>query len=249
MEKESLLQSLREIEELYKDFSMSCKMTDIVKYYDELNDKYDFNMSQFLIVGMKTEINSNKTLLTNDGNSYSIEMSITYLFKVLGIDFEFLDFLYNDELSIADKSYNDEVSQFEHVYKGRREFNLNSYTTADILMSKIADSIEINKDITQLYNFIDNTCYPNMGGYAAVENAFLIGSLFFEKCNYTNSILYFEKMKEVKSISEITISEFYKKVALLFFNKGLNLETLMLLKYGLELNPKLSVKKMMKLIQ
>ena len=249
MEKESLLQSLREIEELYKDFSMSCKMTDIVKYYDELNDKYDFNMSQFLIVGMKTETNSNKTLLTNDGNSYSIEMSISYLFKVLGIDFEFLDFLYNDEFSIADKSYNDEVSQFEHVYKGRREFSSNSYTTADILMSKIANSIERNKDITQLYNFIDNTCYPNMGGYAAVENAFFIGSLYFEKGNYTNSILYFEKMKEVKSISEITISEFYKKAALLFFDKGLNSETLILLKNGLELNPKLSVKKIMKLVQ
>ena len=56
-------------------------------------------------------------------------------------------------------------------------------------------------------------------------------------------------MKEVKSISEITISEFYKKAALLFFDKGLNSETLILLKNGLELNPKLSVKKIMKLVQ
>ena len=111
MEKESLLQSLREIEELYKDFSMNCKMTDIVKYYDELNDKYDFNMSQFLIVGMKTEINSNKTLLTNDGNSYSIEMSISYLFKVLGIDYEFLDFLYNDE------KYKKLFDGYQRIYK------------------------------------------------------------------------------------------------------------------------------------
>ena len=56
-------------------------------------------------------------------------------------------------------------------------------------------------------------------------------------------------MKGVKSISEVTISEFYKKGALLFFNKGLNSETAILLKYGIELNPKLSVKKMMKLIE
>jgi hypothetical protein len=53
-------------------------------------------------------------------------------------------------------------------------------------------------------------------------------------------------MKEINSISEITISEFYKKAAMLFYDKGLNPETLELLKFGLELNPKLSVKKIMK---
>jgi hypothetical protein len=116
-------------------------------------------------------------------------------------------------------------------------------------MFKIANNIEINKDITQIYKIIDSMCYPNMGGYAAVENAFLIGSLYFEKSDYSNSIFYFEKMKGVKSISVVTISEFYKKAGLLFFNKGLNSQTVILLKYGLDLNPKLSVKKIMKLIE
>lgn len=245
MDKQSLYDNLKIIEESLKGFTMNCKMTDIVKFYDKLNEFSQYNISQFLVIEMKSEIGYKNEPIMN-GDHYTNNLEIFYVFKVLGVDYGFLEFLYNDELSISDKSYDDEVNKLRVIYNGRREFNSNSYATSEILMSKIASRISQSLDITDMFDYLINNCYPNMGGYVAVENAFIIGNLYFEGDKYSNSIVYFKKMKEINSISEITISEFYKKAAMLFYDKGLNSETLELLKFGLELNPKLSVKKIMK---
>lgn len=245
MDKQSLYDNLKTIEESLKGFTMNCKMTDIVKFYDELNETSQYNISQFLVIEMKSEIGYKNEPIMNE-DYYINNLEIFYVFKVLGVDYDFLEFFFNDELSISDKSYDDEVNKLKVIYNGRQEFNSNSYATSEILMSKIASRISQSLDITDMFDYLINNCYPNMGGYAAVENAFIIGNLYFEGDKYSNSIIYFKKMKEINSISEITISEFYKKAAMLFYDKGLNPETLELLKFGLELNPKLSVKKIMK---
>lgn len=245
MDKHSLYDNLKIIEESLKGFTMNCKMTDIVKFYDKLNESSQYNISQFLVIEMKSEIGYKNEPIMN-GDHYTNNLEIFYVFKVLGVDFGFIEFLNNDELSISDKSYDDEVNKLRVIYNGRQEFNSNSYATSEILMSKIASRISQGFDITDMFDYLINNCYPNMGGYAEVENAFIIGALYFEADKYSNSIFYFKKMKEITSISEITISEFYKKAAMLFYDKDLNSESLELLKIGLELNPKLSVKKIMK---
>lgn len=245
MDKRSLYDNLRTIEESLKGFTINCKMSDIVKFYDELNETSQYDMSQFLVIEMKTEIGY-KYLSAMNGDLYSNNLEVFYVFKVLGVDYDFLEFLYNNELIISDKSYDDEVNKIRVVYNGRREFNSNSYQTSEILMNKIEIRIKESRDIDDIFNYLNKNCYPNIGGYVQVENAFIIGNLYFEVDKYSNSIVYFKKMKEINSISEITISEFYKKAAMLFYDKGLNSEALELLEFGLELNPKLSVKKIMK---
>lgn len=248
MDKQSLYGNLKTIEESLKDFSMYCKFTDIVKFYDELNETSQYNISQFLVIEMKSEVGYKTEPVLNEG-LYSSNHEIFYAFKVLGVDYDFLEFIYNDELLISDKSYDDEINKLRVVYNGRREFNSNSYATSEILMEKIASRISRSLDIADIFNYLDANCYPNMGGYVAVENAYIIGDLYFQRDEYSNSIHYFKMMKEINSISEVTISEFYKKAAMLFYGKGLNSETLELLKFGLELNPKLSVKKIMKSLE
>jgi len=202
-------------------------------------------VSQFLIVQRKSEIYLENEKSNSDDFS-SNKIGIIYAFTILNIDYEYLDFLFNDSLTISDLSTENKETRIEIIYNGRNEFNNNSYRTADIIVHKIISFIENDKNIDELFNYLKKNCYPNMGGYAAVENSFLIGNLYFEKNNYEYSIKYFSEMKTVKSISEITISEFYKEAATLFFDKGHKSEALKMIDYGLELNPKLSVKKMKK---
>jgi hypothetical protein len=248
MEKDNLLEILKNLDLELKDFTFNGKMTDIIKFYDELRNRFQYDISQFLIIQRKSEIYIEKESVNVDG-SHSKTFGVFYVFKVLGIDYEYYDFLFNDEFNIVDKSYDDQENKIEVVYNGRREFSHNSYETADILMSKIVDRIEKDKNINEFFDYINKFCYPNMGGYAAVENAFLIGTLYFEKNEIKASLKYFEQMKKVKSISELTISEFYKKAANLFYDKGFKEEALKMIESGLVLNPKLSVKKMKKNIE
>lgn len=248
MEKENLLEILKSIELEIRDFTFNGKMTDIIKFYDELQNKFEYNISQFLITQRKSEIYVGNESINDDGiNSKSF--GVFYVFKVIGIDYEYYDFLFNDELSIDDKSYDDKENRIDVIYNGRKEFSYNSYETADILMSKIIDRIEKGKNIDEFFNYIQKNCYPKMGGYAAVENAYLIGLLYFEKNEIEISTQFFEQMREVKTISEITISEFYKKAANLFYDKGFKAEALKMIESGLVMNPKLSVKKMKKNIE
>jgi hypothetical protein len=248
MEKANLLEILKTLDSELKDFTFNGKMTDLIKLYDELHNKYQYDISQFLIIQRKSETYIENESVNVDG-SHSKTFGIFYVFKILGIDYEYYDFLFNDEFSIADKSSDDSENKIEIVYNGRKEFSHNSYKTADILMSKIIDRIEKNKNINEFFEYIKLFCYPNMGGYAAVENAFLIGALYFEKNETKKSVKYFEQMKKVKSISELTISEFYKKAAYLFYDKGFKEEALNMIESGLILNPKISVKKMKKNIE
>jgi hypothetical protein len=248
MKKNNLLDILKTLDSELKDFTFNGKMTDIIKFYDELRNKVQYDISQFLIVQRKSEIYVENESVSEDGN-HSKTFGVFYVFKVLGIDYEYFDFLFNDEFSIVDKSYEDTENKIEVIYNGRKEFSYNSYDTADILMSKIIERIEKDKTIDEFYGYIKKYCYPNMGGYAAVENDFLIGTLFFEKNVIKASLRYFEQMKKVESISELTISEFYKKAAILFYDKGLKTEALKMIESGLTLNPKLSVKNMKKNIE
>jgi tetratricopeptide (TPR) repeat protein len=248
MKKENLLEILKSIESEIKDFTFNGKMTDIIKFYDELQNKFEYDISQFLITQKKSEIYVGSEAVNDDGiNSKSF--GVFYVFKVIGIDYEYYDFLFNDELSIDDKSYDDKENRIDVIYNGRKEFSYNSYETADILMSKIIDRIEKGKNIEEFFNYIQKNCYPNIGGYVAVENAYLIGSLYCEKSEIKVSAKFFEQMKKVKTISEITISEFYKKAANLYFERGYKAEALKMIESGLVLNPKLSVKKMKKNIE
>jgi len=243
MDKNLLLQLLKNVDADLKDFTFNGKETDIISFYDEINEKYEYDISQFLIIQKKSEILIENKPKNIDGSSI-ISFSTTYNLKVLGIDYEFLEFLFNDGLALADKNLINEGSKTEIIFNGRVIFKRNSYETSDILMSKIINSINYDKNIDELYAFIENNCYPNMGGYAAVENAFIIGSLYFEKYDYKHSYDYFNKMKNVDSISKLTISDFYKKAATLFYEKELYSEALKLIETGIGLNSKLSVKKM-----
>ncbi len=248
MDKDFLFQILNKLDVELKDFTLIGKESDIINFYKELNNKYEYDLSQFLIIQRLHQIKTINQSLNDNTSNYQL-YEIVYTFKIMGIDYDFFIFLFNDNISITDLSYADKQNNLELIYNGRREFGLNQYATTDILVSKIIDRIKKDKDIEELFNYLKKNCYPNVGGYTVLENAFLIGTEFFEKENIKSSLKYFELMKRVKGISELTISEFYKKTASLFYEKGYKAEALAMINFGLELNPKLSVKNLIKKIE
>jgi tetratricopeptide (TPR) repeat protein len=167
-------------------------------------------------------------------------------YKLIGIDYEFLDFRYNDELKI-------ENILIEHInYKGRRDFNNNSYFTTNILIEKIQSMVIrnfTNEIIFNIFNLINEKCFQNIGGYAAIQCCNEIAYSFAENGNITESLKYFNLIIIHKSdIADSTVGGFYKLAAEYYINLGYKKEALIMIDMGLRIYPKLAVKKMKKLI-
>jgi tetratricopeptide (TPR) repeat protein len=214
-------------------------MSELVTYYQELAEKYSFSISDYVIE--KTEI-FNETITI--GESTKTSMFLRY--KLIGIDYEFLDFRYNDELKI-------ENVLTEHInYKGRRDFNSNSYFTTNILIEKIQSMITRNfpnEIILDIFNLINEKCFQNIGGYAAIQCCNEIAYSFAENGNIAESLKYFNLIIIHKSdIADSTVGGFYKSAAEYYFDLGYKKEALIMIDMGLEIYPKLAVKKMKKLI-
>lgn len=211
-------------------------MSDLVTYYQELAEKYSFDVSDYIIE--KSEVLFNEKTVNG-------EVTTTHGFmkyKLVGIDYDFLDFRHNDELSI-------ENLMVEHLnYKGRSDFNRNSYFTANILIEKIQSMISrnfTNDKILYVFDLIKEKCFQNMGGYAAIQCCNEIAYSFAENGNIAESLKYFTLIIIHKSdIADSTVGGFYKSAAEYYFNLDYKKEALTMIDMGLEIYPKLAVKKL-----
>lgn len=217
-----------------------CSMSELVDFYEMLADKYSFRVSDYFIV--KNEIF--KEVQVNGGSTTTSFLSKN---KVTGIDYEFLDFRFNEELKI------DEIEHDNINYVGRSDFNRNSYFTTKVLIEKIQLLIKRDdtKDkILEFFNYIKDNCFPNMGGYAAIETCFILGSTYTEKGDIQFAMYFFNLMNEIRQdIADSTIGGFYKSACELLISFNLNNEALQMINKGLELYPKLSVKKIKKYLE
>jgi tetratricopeptide (TPR) repeat protein len=210
-------------------------MSELVTYYEELAELYSFNVSNYVIEKSETIYEK----------SYNGEVNITSIFlkyKLVGIDYNFLDFCHNDELKI-------ENILIENLnYKGRSDFNRNSYFTTNLLTEKVQSMISrnfSNDKISDVFNFIMENCFPNIGGYAAIQCCNEIAYSFIENGNIAESLKYFTSIINHKSdIADSTVGGFYKSAAEYYFDLGYKKEALIMIDIGLEIYPKLAVKKL-----
>lgn len=210
-------------------------MSELVTYYEELAEKYSFSVSDYLIEKSEefNEKNENGEVTTT---------SIFLKHKLVGIDYEFLDFRHNDELKI-------ENIIIEHLnYKGRSDFNCNSYFTSNVLIEKLQSMITrnfSNDSISNVFNFIKQNCFQNMDGFAAIQCCNEIAYSFAENGNIAESLKYFSLIIIHKSdIADSTVGGFYKSAAEYYFDLGYKKEALIMIDMGLEIYPKLAVKKL-----
>lgn len=210
-------------------------MSELITYYQELAELYAFGVSDYVIE--KSEVFYEKIVNGDVTTTYG---SMKY--KLVGIDYDFLDFLHNDELSI-------ENIMLEHLnYKGRSDFNRNSYFTANILIEKIQSMISrnfTNDKILYVFDLIKEKCFQNMGGYAAIQCCNEIAYSFAENGNIAESLKYFNLIIIHKSdIADSTVGGFYKSAAEYYFDLGYKKEALIMIDMGLKIYPKLAVKKL-----
>ena len=137
----------------------------------------------------------------------------------------------------------------EHLnYKGRSDFNRNSYFTTNILIEKIQSMISrnfTNDKILYVFDLIKEKCFQNMGGYAAIECCNAIAYSFAESGNIAESLKYFTLIIIHKSdIADSTVGGFYKSAAEYYIDLGYKKEALIMIDMGLEIYPKLAVKKL-----
>ena len=239
MEKNGIYEILKNIDSEFTTLPYF-DMSELVFYYQELAEKYSFSVSDYIIE--KTEVF--KETIANGGINTT---SIFLKHKLVGIDYDFLDFRHNDELKI-------ENILLEHLnYKGRTDFNRNSYFTANILIEKIQSMISrnfTNDEILNVFCIIEEKCFQNMGGYASIQCCNEIAYSFAENGNIAESLKYFKLIKIHKAdIADSTVGSLYKSAAELYIDLGYNNEALIMIDMGLEIYPKLSVKKLRKLIQ
>lgn len=211
-------------------------MSELITYYQELAELYAFGVSDYVIE--KSEVLFNEKI--DNGDVTTTYGSMKY--KLVGIDYDFLDFRHNDELGI-------ENIILEHLnYKGRSDFNRNSYFTTNLLIEKIQSMITrnfSNDAISNVFNFMKENCFQNMGGFAAIQCCNEIAYSFAENGNIAESLKYFTLIIIHKSdIADSTVGGFYKSAAEYYFDLGYKKEALIMIDMGLEIYPKLAVKKL-----
>lgn len=233
MDKDQLLVTLASLESSI-DFSIQYKITDLIELLREISDKSSFDVSQFIITKSVVDIHR------ASGEDFE-KTTFKSLDQVVGIDYDYVNFLYNNEL------YVDQKDEDGLNYWGRRLFNGYSYYSADVLCEKALRVLDERSDVGEverIFEIISSKCFPKMGGYAAMEICFDISTAFLEKGLLKESVDWYYKIEKFRSdISDSTVASFYKLAAELFLDKNLNEEALLMIDKGLSIDPKLSVKK------
>lgn len=239
MEKKEILNVLTVLESEF-DSLPSFDAVELNNFYQQLSDKYLFSVSEYFILRSESS-----KIIESNGELIHFRSSTRY--KIVGIDYGFLDFCFSDEFNVLD------IDDANLEYKGRYDFNRYSYFTCKILIDKMISMIDktiSNEKILERFKVLKDKCFPNMGGYAAIDACFKLGSKYAENGNLEMSLFFFNQMSENrKDIAASTIGNFYKTAAEEFMSLKQNNHALQMIDIGLKLYPKLSVKKMKNLLE
>ncbi len=250
--KEFLLKILNEIElQISKDKLF--KMSELVDYFNQIQNQYEnkyeiefeINLIDFIIYKQTSFID--KSNYNNEDGGLEEKTTFSIKNQIIGFDYEFLNFYFNKDLEI--KNLNEEFV----IYKGREDFNYNSYLTNTILLNKIHYVLidEGNEEkIKKIFNTLKDKCFENIGDYKKIESCFEVGYGLLEIKKIESSLYYFNLMNSLNvDISKNTLAEYYKSAAELMIELDFKKEGKLMIDEGLKLNSKISFKKLLKLCE
>jgi tetratricopeptide (TPR) repeat protein len=136
-------------------------------------------------------------------------------------------------------------------YYSQAEIDNNPYLKISLLLEQMNEKANSHQSFENEANevliILDKNDFRN---YVTLETLFNIGILFYKNDEKVKGLETLNKIKtSIQDISPITISNFYRDIGKLLYSKGDYEIALQWLKNGLELNKKLSVKKLVKQIE
>jgi hypothetical protein len=250
--KEILLKIFNEVELKFNKDKLYV-MSELIEYFNQLQNKYEneynieFEIDLIDFIIYKNTSSIKKSSYNNGNGELEEKTEFSIKNQLIGIDYEFLDFYFNNDVEINN------IDKVDTIYKGREDFNNNSYLTTTILLNKI-HYILINdgdeEKIKKIFNILKDKCFENIGDYKKLESCFEIGYGLIEINKIESSLYYFNLMNKLKiDISINTIAEFYKEAAEVFIELNLKKEGKLMIDEGLKLNSKISFKKLLKLCE
>jgi hypothetical protein len=228
-------------------------MNELIEYFNQLQSDYEskynieFEIDLIDFIVYKNTSSIKKSSYNNENGELEEKTEFSIKNQILEIDYEFLDFYFNDEIEIKD------INKEDIIYKGREDFNNNSYLTNTILLNKIHYILSDNGDeekIKKIFNILKDRCFENIGDYKKIESCFEVGYGLVEINKIESSLYYFNLMNKLNvDISKNTLAEFYKSAAEIMIELDFKKEGELMIDEGLKLESKVSFKKLLKLCE
>ncbi|UEG48629.1 hypothetical protein LK994_08265 [Ferruginibacter lapsinanis] len=210
----------------------------------ELKDIFIYQLNEILTVlkiSEQTKRVETTQLLTDYITNKEIEIPfLIYLFNFETYSIE-IDKVSNIEISkkIAFAS-NKGKEKLSHYYTG---LNVASYNIEKKIAAGYLDFLEEEE-------LINRTLSDEHYDFARISGLFLLGHGFFVSNNIEKMEYYFNIIKKDKyELSNITVSEYYRAIGEEYYNAKILEKSLIWLKDGITLNPKLGVKKLIQKIE
>lgn len=130
------------------------------------------------------------------------------------------------------------------ISSGQKKLD-NYYTALNVCRHNITEKVKCNVfDFSFEIGLLDKALKFNKYNYALIETLYLVGKEFHHLKDFEKRDYYFEKIYNNEfEISQNTVSQFFKKIGIIYYEYDFDTAKKWFEK-GLELNPKLNVKKL-----